>query len=138
MLERLRSGSVVLFVLLVLVTVSSAAQAASSVVTIGVPPTQRLEGTTEIVVGQGPTVQIGRLTVKSNIPWVLVARTSGPSPSVAWKGAASPDWQMLGTVTTVLRGERGVYAIEYQVKRGPEAQPDGQPVVLTFALEAAY
>src|SRR5206468_10898203 len=79
----------------------------------------------------------GRLVVKSNTAWVLVAHTSEPGAVVAWKITGGSIWQRLGAATPVLKGLKGVHQVEYEVQLdGRTAQP-GLPITITFSVEPA-
>lgn len=134
---KLRVLSSVLLVTAALSVLPAAAQAASSIVSISVPLTQIVEGTTSLVVSSGVPVQRGRLTIKSNVSWILKAQTTGATAEVAWRVAGDTTWQPLGAGTPVLRGEKGVHEVEYEVRRSPGAQQPGQPVTVTFSVEPA-
>ncbi len=114
-----------------------AAQAQSSTVTVTVLPTQRVEGATSLVVPAGALLQRGRLVVKSNISWVLVAHSTGAPATVAWKASGETTWQDLGAATPVLRGVKGVHEVEYEVRLDPRAPRSAQPITVTFSVEAA-
>lgn len=117
-------------VLLVLLAAAPvAAQTGSTLVTISVPPTQVLEGATSVAVTAGPTPHRARLVVKSNTAWTLVARVSGNVAGVAWR-PESGAWVQIDGTTAVLRGDRGVHVIDYQIR----AQ-SGQPGTVSFVLE---
>ncbi len=125
-------------VVLVAVAVSAlpaAALAESSTVSIAVRPTQRVEGATSLVVSADAPLQRGRLIVKSNTSWVLVARTSGTSATVAWRTSGETGWQQLGAATPVLSGGKGIREVEYEIRIDPHAQRSGQPVMVTFSVE---
>lgn len=134
---RLRVLSSVLLVAAALSALPAVVQAASSTVSITVPPTQLIEGTTSLVVSAGVPVQRGRLTVKSNISWILMAQATGSTADVAWRGAGDSTWQPLGASTPVLGGAKGVHEVEYEVRQTPGARQSGQPVTVTFSIEPA-
>lgn len=115
----------------------AAAMAESSTVSIAVLPTQRVEGATSLVVSADAPLQRGRLVVKSNTSWVLVARTSAASAMVAWKVSGEPTWQQLGAATPVLSGGKGIREVEYEVRIDPSTQRPAQPVTVTFSVEQA-
>jgi len=125
----------VLLVAAALSALPAAAQAAGSVVTIAVPATQRIEGTISLAVSAGAPIQRGRLTVMSNVSWVLVARTGGADAQAAWKRAGDATWRPLTASTPVLQGAKGVHEIEYEVRQIPGAQPSDRPVTVTFSVE---
>jgi hypothetical protein len=108
-------------VLLALLAVAPAAQAASAQVTISVPPTQTLEGVTTVALASGAATTRAQLVVKSNVPWTLVARVSGTIPGTAFRVGAGA-WTPLDTVTPVLRGPRGVHVVTYEVRTQGAAQ----------------
>lgn len=108
-------------VLLVLLAVAPAAQAASTQVTISVPPTQTLEGVTTVALSSGAASTRAQLVVKSNVPWTLVARVSGTIPEAALRTGTGA-WTSLGAVTQVLRGPRGVHVVTYEVRMQGGAQ----------------
>jgi len=125
-------------VLVVGVAVALSAQPAaaqSSVVTITVPPIQRLEGATSLTVSATVPRQLDRLVVKSNTPWVLVAHVSGVADDVSWRIVGQMTWQQLGAATPVLQGLKGVHPVQYEVKMDPRKQPNGLPVLVTFSVE---
>ena len=137
MFSRVRASWSVVFIV-VTVALSAlpvAAQPASTTVTISVPPVQQVEGPTSLVVSDGALLQQGRLVVKSNTAWVLVAHTSEPGAVVAWKITSGTIWQRLGAATPVLTGLKGVHQVEYEVQLdGHTAQP-GLPITVTFSVE---
>ncbi len=133
---RLRVLSGVLLAAAALSALPAAAQAAGSTVSITVPASQIIEGTTSLVVSAGVPVQRGHLTIKSNISWVLVAQATGTA-QVAWRGAGDPTWQPLNASTPVLQGVKGVHEVEYEVRQVPGAQQSDQPVTVTFSVEPA-
>ena len=114
-----------------------AAQAQSSTVTITVLPTQLVEGATSLTVPAGAPPQRGRLVVKSNISWVLVAHSTGAPATVAWKASGKSDWQDLSAATPVLQGGKGVQVVEYMVRLDPRAPRSTQSITVTFTVEAA-
>jgi len=125
-------------VLVVGVAVALGAQPAaaqSSVVSITVPPIQRLEGATSLTVSATVPRQLDRLVVKSNTPWVLVAHVSGVADDVSWRIVGQMTWQQLGAATPVLQGLKGVHPVQYEVKMDPRKQPNGLPVLVTFSVE---
>ena len=121
--------AIVAVLLVLLAAAPVAAQTASTLVTISVPPTQILEGVTSAGVTPGSTAR-ARLVVKSNTAWTLVARVSGNVTGVAWR-SESGAWVQIDGNTAVLRGGRGVYVIDYQIR----AQ-SGQQGTISFALES--
>ncbi len=134
---RLQVLSGVLLVAAALSALPAAAQAASSTISITVPPTQLIEGTTSLVVSAGVPVQRGRLTIKSNIPWVLVARATGAMAMVDWRDAHNSTWRQLGANTPVLQGAKGVHEVEYEARISLQVVYFGQPVIVTFSVEPA-
>ncbi|MGH2437237.1 MAG: hypothetical protein ACRDFA_09610 [bacterium] len=117
-------------VLLVLLTAAPvAAQTGSTVVTISVPPTQVLEGASSAAVTPGSALQRGRLVIKSNTAWVLVAGVSGNASGVAWRPEGG-SWIQIDGATAVLRGTRGVHTIDYQVRA-----VSGQQATIVFTLD---
>lgn len=117
-------------ILLVLMAAGpAAAQTGSTLVTISVPPTQVLEGTTSSAVTSGSTAR-ARLVVKSNTGWTLVASVSDGLTGVSVR-AESGAWVQIDGTAAVLRGGRGVHVIEYQVRA-----PAGQHGTISFALES--
>lgn len=139
MWANLKWSSVLVVLVVVLAALPAAAQTASSLVTIGVPATQQLEGATSltIVPTGSPSVQRNQLVVRSNTSWVLMARLTGRATEVAWRTAGTDGWQLLGATTVLLRGGKGVHAIDFEVRLGGQAQPGAAPAVLAFAVEAA-
>jgi len=122
--------AVAALVLALLAAAPAAAQTGSTLVTIAVPPVQALEGVTTFPVPPAAAPYRAEVVVKSNTPWTLVARVSGPARGVAWR-TGTGTWVPLGEVTPVLRGERGVHIVAYEVR-----VQGGGPVQLTLALEA--
>ena len=120
----------VVAVLAVLLAVAPAAQAASTLVTISVPPTQILEGVTTVALTTGTTTARAQLVVKSNVPWTLVARVSGTTSATLRVGIGA--WMPLGATTPVLRGGRGVHLVTYEVRS--QGAPQGL-VTLVLAPE---
>lgn len=108
-------------VLLALLAVAPAAQAASTQVSISIPPTQAIEGITTVALTSGAATTQARLVVKSNVPWTLVARVSGTIPGAAFRVGAGA-WAPLDTVTPVLRGPRGVHVVTVEVRTQGAAQ----------------
>ncbi|HET6947272.1 MAG TPA: hypothetical protein VFJ45_05600 [bacterium] len=108
-------------VLLVLLAVAPAAQAASTQVSISIPVTQAIEGITTVALTSGAATTQARLVVKSNVPWTLVARVSGTIPGAAFRVGAGA-WAPLDTVTPVLRGPRGVHVVTVEVRTQGAAQ----------------
>lgn len=127
----------VLLVAAALSALPAAAQAAGSTVSITVPATQVIEGTTSMVVSTGVPIQRGRLTVKSNVSWVLLAQATGTTAQVAWRGAGDSVWQPLDASTPVLQGAKGVHDVEYEIRQIPGAQQPGSPVTVTFSVAPA-
>jgi len=108
-------------VLLVLLAVAPAAQAASTQVSISIPVTQAIEGITTVALTSRAATTQARLVVKSNVPWTLVARVSGTIPEAAFRVGAGA-WTPLDAVTPVLRGPRGVHVVMYEVRTQGAAQ----------------
>ena len=108
-------------VLLVLLAVAPAAQAASTQVSISIPVTQAIEGITTVALTSRAATTQARLVVKSNVPWTLVARVSGTIPEAAFRVGAGA-WAPLDTVTPVLRGPRGVHVVTVEVRTQGAAQ----------------
>ena len=108
-------------VLLALLAVAPAAQAASTQVSISIPLTQAIEGITTVALTSGAATTQARLVVKSNVPWTLVARVSGTIPGAAFRVGAGA-WAPLDTVTPVLRGPRGVHVVTVEVRTQGAAQ----------------
>ncbi len=134
---RLRVLSSVLLVAAALSALPAAVQAASSTVSITVPPTQSIEGTTSLVVSSGVPVQRGRLTIKSNVSWILNAQATGATAGVAWRGAGDSTWGPLGASTLVRQGPKGVHDVDFEVRLDPRARQFGQPVIVTFSVDPA-
>jgi len=89
------------------------AQSSSSAITIGVPVTVQLEGTTLLSVPAGSPV-IGQLTVKSNVPWVLSVDVGPTAPVlVAWADGA---WVPLPSHGVVLQGPKGIHRLTYRLR----------------------
>lgn len=131
-----RSSSVVVLLAIVVAVLPVAVQAASTTVTIRIPPTQVLEGASQLVISPAVTVQSGSLTVKSNISWILMARVEGHE-DLAWRTAGSAAWQPLRDGTLLSRGAKGVHTILYEVRRNPAMSSVGQTALITFSLVAA-
>lgn len=113
----------------------AAAQSASTTVTISVPPVQKVEGTASLVVSASTPLLQGRLIIKSNTSWVMVAHSSSPDAVVAWKLAGSSIWQQLGAATPVLTGLKGVRQVEFEVRLDNRTARPGAPVTVTFSVE---
>ena len=111
----------VLIVGAALLSVSQApvrAQSSSSAVTIGVPVTVQLEGTTALSIPAGSPV-LGQLTVKSNVPWVLAVDVGSAAPAlVAWSDGA---WTPLPSRGVVLQGPKGIHRITYRLRTSTNA-----------------
>lgn len=136
MFSHLKSVSLVALLATMLVSVSATAQAASTVVSISIPPTQQLEGSTIKVVADGAMVQRGQLVVKSNVPWVLVAHVDGVAGEVVWRSADATAWKALGLVTLLLRGPKGVHLVAYELQARLEAdRGTGRTALVKFSLE---
>lgn len=105
----------------------------SSIVTIAVPPTAALEGTTTLTIAAGSAGVRGLLLVKSNTSWVLRALSTGGS-ALLWRTGDGQRWRPLDTETIVLTGGKGVHVIEFEVRRMPEAA-HGPSVVVSFAVQ---
>lgn len=123
--------------LVVLLAAVPAAAQSTSTVTIGVPAAHSLDGAATVTLPDGAATQRGHLVVRSNTPWALVILASDNLPGLDWKSTGTAGWVMLGAATTVLRGDRGVHAIEYEVRRDPAAQRPGRAVVLTITVTAS-
>ena len=122
-----------------LVVVATTTWAASTVVGISVPPTQQLEGTTSHALTVNSPIQRGRLIIKSNIPWTLVANLSGEIVGVDWRNADSTSWQPLSGVAPLLRGPKGIHFFEYVIRVGPGAPlSTGGLALVTFWLAPAH
>lgn len=113
--------------------VPATVQAASSTVSIAVPLTQELDGTTAITLAPGATVQQGQLVVKSNVAWILVARTADAA-GVIWNGASTR--QQVGVETVVAQGTRGVHTVTFELQRRSQ-DAAGSPIQVTFSVEPA-
>src|SRR5438876_5012525 len=87
MFSRVRASWSVVFIVVTVAlnALPVAARSANTTVTISVSPVQQVEGSTSLIVSAGGPLQQGRLVVKSNTAWVLVAHTSEPGAVVAWK-----------------------------------------------------
>lgn len=131
-----RSSSVLALLAIVVAVLPVAAQAASTTVAISIPPTQVLEGATQLVVPPGVTVHAGSLTVKSNISWILIARVEGQA-DLTWRAAGGTVWQPLRDVTVLAHGAKGAHTIQYEVRRNPAMPSAGQPTTITFFVGAA-
>lgn len=131
-----RWSSVFTLLAIVITARPVAAQAASTTVTIRIPPTQVLEGVTQLVVSPTVTVHSGSLTVKSNISWILKARVEGQA-DLAWRAAGGTVWQPLRDVTVLARGAKGVHTIRYEVRRNSGLAAAGQSAIITFSVGAA-
>ncbi len=95
------------------------AQSTSSVVSISVPVAQVLEGTTVSAVPAGSSAA-GRLTVKSNVPWVLLVDVETGAPAlVTW--SEDPLWQPLPSHGVALRGPKGIHHFAYRLRTAPAA-----------------
>jgi len=125
----------VLGVTVALSALPAGAQSSSSIVTITVPPVQRLEGAASLTVSPDVPRQHGQLVVKSNTSWILVAHVSGVADDVSWRIVGQMTWQQLGAATPVLQGLKGVHSVQYEVKMDPRKQPNGLPVLVTFSVE---
>ncbi|TMJ08795.1 MAG: hypothetical protein E6G99_03840 [Bacillati bacterium ANGP1] len=137
MFSRVRASWSVVFIVVTVAlnALPVAARSANTTVTISVSPVQQVEGSTSLIVSAGGPLQQGRLVVKSNTAWVLVAHTSEPGAVVAWKITSGTIWQRLGAATPVLTGLKGVHQVEYEVQLdGHTAQP-GLPITVTFSVE---
>lgn len=122
---------VIAAVLLVFLTAAPvAAQTGSTVVTISVPPTQVLEGAASAMLTPGAGPQRGRLVIKSNTAWSLVASVSGNAAGAAWRPEGG-SWVQIDGATAVLQGTRGVHTINYQVR----ANGGGQATIV-FKLDS--
>lgn len=106
-------------------------RAQSSIVSISVPVALQLEGTTVQTVTAGSPV-FSRLTVKSNVPWLLLADVDGGSPAlVVWSDDAA--WQPLPPHGIVLRGPKGVHHLTFRLRAGAA----NFPAVVRFSLARA-
>ncbi len=116
--ERTRNvrRAVVAVITATLVALPTTAWAEASVVSITVPPTQRLEEATALTLTATSRIHRGFLVVRSNIPWTLLARVSNSAVQVAWKDSAAAAWRPLGAITPMLRGPKGVYKLEYALR----------------------
>jgi hypothetical protein len=91
-----------------------AQSSSSAVVSIAVPVTVQLEGTTALSVPAGPPV-LGQLTVKSNVPWVLVVDVGPAAPAlVAWSDGGA--WQPLSAQGVALHGPKGIHRLTYRLR----------------------
>lgn len=131
-----RSSSGVVLLAIVVAVLPVAVQAASTTVSIRIPPTQVLEGATQLVISPAVTVHSGSLTVKSNISWILMARVEGQA-DLTWRAAGSAAWQPLRDGTLLSRGAKGVHTILYEVRRNPATASAGQSTHVSFSLVAA-
>lgn len=125
----------VLGVTVALSAVPVAAQSSNSIITITVPPVQRLEGATSLTVSAVVPRQQNQLVVKSNTSWILVAHVSGDVDGVAWRIVGRTTWQRLGTSTPILQGLKGVHPVHYEVEMDPHTQREGLRVLVAFSVE---
>lgn len=128
--------AVVVLAVAVLAMAPAIAHAASSAVSISVPVTQILEGTTSQAMAAGSELR-GQLVVKSNIPWILLARLSDGAVDVAWRPAGATAWQNLEATAPVLQGPKGVHTIEYQLRVGTVRHTAASVVQIAFSLVPA-
>jgi hypothetical protein len=99
--------------LIVVLAAVPAAQAADQEVTVGVAAAQVLEGVATLALSAGAPRR-AQVVVKSNVPWTLEARFTGPAGAqLRVEGAA---WTAIGDGTPVLRGGRGVHRVTYEVR----------------------
>lgn len=126
-----RSVVVLVVIAAALAGVPATVQAASSTISVAVPLTQLLEGTTVITLAPGTAAQQGQLLVKSNVSWQLVARTADGAV-VIWNGASGR--QELEGQTVVLQGNRGVHTVTFEVQRRTQ-DAAGSAVQVTFSIE---
>jgi hypothetical protein len=125
----------VLGIVVALSALPAAAQSLSSLISVTVPPVQRLEGATSLTVSADIPSRQHQLVVKSNTSWTLVAHVLGHVDGVAWRIAGQTTWQRLGNATPILQGLKGVHPVNYEVKRDPGTQRDGLPARVTFSVE---
>jgi hypothetical protein len=125
----------VLGIVVALSALPAAAQSSSSLISVTVPPVQRLEGATSLTVSADIPSRQHQLVVKSNTSWTLVAHVSGHVDGVAWRIAGQTTWQRLGKATPILQGLKGVHPVNYEVKMDPGTQRDGLPARVTFSVE---
>ncbi|HEY3247555.1 MAG TPA: hypothetical protein VGK88_04590 [bacterium] len=96
------------------------AQSSASVISISVPVAQVLDGATVSAVPAGTLVS-GQLTVKSNVPWMLVVNVDTGEPAlVTWSPEAL--WQPLPAHGVVLQGPKGIHHLIYRLRAAPAAK----------------
>ncbi|HEV8353070.1 MAG TPA: hypothetical protein VGR24_02605 [bacterium] len=130
MASRVLAGSLLLLSLAL--TPIAAAQPAPTTVGISVPVAQALEGATTITLLPG-TTRRAALVVKSNVPWVLTGRASGPPGTAAWGRAGSSPLEHLSPTGILARGEKGVHTIEVELRRTDSIT--GEAAAVTFGLD---
>ncbi|HXF81596.1 MAG TPA: hypothetical protein VNN19_02410 [bacterium] len=118
--------------LIVVLAAAAPAAAVTQQVVVSVPAMQVLEGQTTLSLAHGTAVRAG-LTVKSNVPWTLVAAAESGG-RVAVRAGQGP-WVLVEGDRPVLRGGRGVHVVRYEA-RAEGTGPARLTMILTPAVEA--
>lgn len=102
--------------LIVVLAAGTAAQAGAQQVTVSVPVMQVLEGVTTLPLTAGASRR-AQVVVKSNVPWRLAVRISGPAAGAHLR-VEGANWTAIEDGMPVVRGGRGVHRISYEVRSG--------------------